>query len=234
MQKFSEIYDRAVERHGKATIQERFDHGATPARDVTTVSDSYCLAMMTMGVFQAGFSWKVIEQKWSGFEEAFFNFDVGRLAVMPEDAYLPYKEDTRVVRNWPKIRTIRANAEFVFRISDEFGSFGQFLAQWPATDTVGLWRAMQQGGSRLGGMTGPIFLRRVGKDTFILSQDVVAALIAAGVVDKNPTGKGALAAVQTAINHWQTETGYTQGTISRILASSAGTIQSSIYGSAEG
>ena len=37
---------------------------------------------MTRAIFQSGFSWKVIEAKWPGFEEAFDGFDV---AVRPGD-----------------------------------------------------------------------------------------------------------------------------------------------------
>ena len=42
----------------------------------------------------------------------------------------------------------------------------------------------------------------MGKDTFMLSNDVVAALIREGVVDKTPTSKKALAQVQGAFNEW--------------------------------
>ena len=46
--------------------------------------------------------------------------------------------------------------------------------------------------------TGPFFLRFMGKDTFMISKDVSEALVSMGIIDKAPSGKRALAAVQEA------------------------------------
>ena len=63
-----------------------------------------------------------------------------------------------------------------------------------------------------------MMLRAMGKDTFIITRDTGAGLIAAGVVDKPPTGKGALAKTQAAFNAWRAETGRPLCELSRILA----------------
>ena len=59
---------------------------------------------------------------------------------------------------------MRDNAAFVDRISNEHGSFGRFLAAWPADDQVGLTAYLGKHGSRLGGNTGAVFpaLARLG------------------------------------------------------------------------
>ena len=75
-------------------------------------------------------------------------------------------------------------------------------------------------GSRLGAMTGQYFLRFMGKDCFILSRDVTAALVRAGVVDKYPTSKKARLATQSAFNKWMDESGLGLTAISRTLAHS--------------
>jgi len=62
----------------------------------------------------------------------------------------------------------------------------------------------------------------MGKDTPVLSRDVVTALIAAGVVDKDPTSKKALGQVQAAFNEWKAESGRSLTEISRVLAFSSG------------
>ena len=85
-----------------------------------------------------------------------------------------------------------------------------------------MWAELKQRGSRLGGQTGRFFLRFVGKDTPMLSGDVVRALVDQGVVDKNPTSKKALAAVQAAFNAWHEESGRPLCQISRTLACSVG------------
>ena len=60
----------------------------------------------------------------------------------------------------------------------------------------------------------------MGKDTFIFSKDVVAVLIEAGIVDKEPTSKKGLTAVQNAFNDWHEETGLPYCQMSRIMAAS--------------
>jgi len=87
---------------------------------------------------------------------------------------------------------------------------------------VGLWEELKRRGERLGGNTGPFFLRFVGKDTFMLSPDVVTALVRQKVVDKAPGGRKALAAVQGAFNEWHSESGRSLCEISRTLSFSVG------------
>ena len=100
----------------------------------------------------------------------------------------------------------------------EHGSFGAFLAAWPRDDFVGLWERLKRDGERLGGQTGRFFLRFCGWDTPVLSEDVVKALMAQGVIDKAPTSKKALAAVQDAFRVWHAESGRPFCQISRILS----------------
>jgi 3-methyladenine DNA glycosylase Tag len=71
-------------------------------------------------------------------------------------------------------------------------------------------------------MTGQYALRFLGRESFILSQDVVTALIAAGVVDMTPTSKTALATTQAAFTQWKAESGLSLTHLSRVLAMSVG------------
>ena len=64
--------------------------------------------------------------------------------------------------------------------------------------------------------------RWMGKPAFITSRDVTAALIDAGVIDKPPSGKRDLAAVQAAFNIWSAETRRDLTALSRVLALSVG------------
>jgi len=61
-------------------------------------------------------------------------------------------------------------------------------------------------------------LRMVGKDTFLLTEDVVVALMAQGIVDKKPTSKADLQKVQSAFNDWQQQSGRPFCQLSRMLA----------------
>lgn len=218
MRSYDQIFQIAADRKGGADALEELLN-ATPANpELASLPDSHWLEEMTRSIFQSGFSWKVIEQKWDGFREAFRGFDVGACAFMDDDWFDDLTRDTRIVRNAPKIATVRDNAVFLYDLAREHGTAAKVFADWPVTDQIGLMDLMKTRGSRLGGTTGQRLLRYGGKDSFVLSQDVVARLVAEGVVDKNPTSKAAMRAVQAAFNDWHAESGRPMTQISRTLA----------------
>ena len=113
---------------------------------------------------------------------------------------------------------MRENAAFLQDLAAEYGSAGRCFAEWPGEDLVGLLEMMKKRGSRLGGRVGAIVLRFMGRDTFVLSDHVTKALIREGVVDKEPTSRKELAAVQSAFNGWAAESGRPLTAISQVLA----------------
>ncbi|GAA0778571.1 3-methyladenine DNA glycosylase [Roseibium denhamense] len=194
-----------------------------PIEELELLGDDRWLAMFTKCIFQAGFSWKVIEQKWPGFETAFEGFDVARLAFLPDEAFEDLLSDTRIVRNGQKIKSVQANAVFLKELAAEHGSAARFFARYPVEDQVGLMELMKKRGSRLGGTTGQIALRFMGKESFILTVDVVNALLREQVIETASLSKKNLNAIQAAFNEWKTTSGRPLTEISRILAFSAGT-----------
>ncbi|TNE67169.1 MAG: 3-methyladenine DNA glycosylase [Alphaproteobacteria bacterium] len=222
MRTFDEIWAIAAARKGGDDALEAMLPVMKSPDELAAIGDDRILSMMTRMVFCAGFNWKVIEHKWAGFEEAFEGFDPARWHFMSDDDLDSLLKDTRIVRNGPKILTVRDNASFVLDLADRYGSAARAIAQWPASDFIGLLDLLKKGGSRLGGNTGPYFLRFLGKDGFVISQDVTAALIREGVVDKAPTGKAAMKAVQQAFDTWQAESGRPLAHISRTLSYSVG------------
>jgi 3-methyladenine DNA glycosylase Tag len=131
--------------------------------------------------------------------------------------------DARIVRNGAKMASVRENAAFVQDIAREHGSFGKFLAKWPSADQVGLLDLLNKRGSRLGGNTGQMFLRFIGWDGFVTSQDVVACLRDAGLdIAEAAKSKSDLAKVQAQFNAWAAETGLPYAQMSRICAMSIG------------
>lgn len=219
MQSFAEIRDRAAERKGGAEMLDMLlpvDEGI----DIAALTDDRILSQFTKRVFQAGFNWSVVDNKWDGFEVAFHGFDIGRNAMMSDEDLDAHLRDTRIVRHGKKILSVRDNAIFLSDLAREHGSAAAFFADWPSDDLVGLWNVMKRRGSRLGGVTGQYALRFLGKDSFILSRSVVAALHQAGVVDGPATSKGALRKVQDAFNAWQEESAESYTRMSRMLAMS--------------
>ncbi len=220
MRSFDEIWDISAKRKGgEAALIEQLQFPKSNS-DISNTPDDRFLAQMTKGIFQAGFNWKVVENMWPGFEAAFDGFDIFKCRMLHEEDFDRLVSDTRIVRHGTKIRSVQQNASFIFDVIQEHGSFGKFLADWPADNYIGLLDVLKKRGSRLGGNSGAYFLRFSGVDGFILSQSVTTRLIAEGIVDKAPTSKKALAATQEAFNKWREESGRSLTEISRVLAMS--------------
>ncbi|TIU81168.1 MAG: DNA-3-methyladenine glycosylase I, partial [Mesorhizobium sp.] len=79
MADFQQIRARAAKRKGG---EEALASLLGPMPDNTAVAkvhDDRILSTMAERIFAAGFVWRVIEQKWPGFEEAFLGFEPKRL-----------------------------------------------------------------------------------------------------------------------------------------------------------
>jgi len=222
MESFDRIEALAGQHHGGSRGLKLALRQWQVDTDLTKKTDAQFLAGMAKAVFSSGFSWEVIAKKWPGFEAAFDRFEPRRVAAYDDGKIDDLLKDMRVVRNGAKIMATIENARFVVATAKAHGSFGRFLANWPETDQVGLMEHLKKNASRLGGTTAQYFLRFEGWDAFILSRDVVKALIREGVVTKEPTSKRELAAVQAAFNAWREESGRPVREISRILALSVG------------
>jgi 3-methyladenine DNA glycosylase Tag len=220
---FKTIRARAEKRKGGADALQKLLPRKPDPKALAKLSDDRALAEMTKRVFSAGFAWSVIENKWDGFEDAFLKFAPGKLTFQPDDYWDGLLSDARIVRNGAKIQSVRENAAFVQAIAKEHGSFGKFLAAWPSSDEVALLDLLAKRGSRLGGNTGQMFLRFVGYDGFVASQDVVACLRDAGLdISPEAKSKSDLAKVQAQFNAWAEETGLPYVQLSRICALSIG------------
>ena len=216
MRSFDDILEIGRNRHGDM-LSEKIGNGPKPASELANLPEDRWLSLFTRSVFQAGFNWKVIEAKWDGFEQAFRGFDVDASAFMPEDWFEELTQDRRIVRNPVKMRSVQENALFLQGLRAQGGA-GQVIGGWPSRDFIGLLALLKSDASRLGGTTGQYALRFIGRDGFILSRDVVARLVAEGVIDKPPTSKKALDAVQAAFNTWMDQSGKSLTEISRVLA----------------
>ena len=223
MKKFTQIQERAEQRKGGATALKKLLPQVATKKKLAARSDDRYLAMMTKCINQAGFSWKVIENKWPEFEEAFFGFDPFNLELLPPEQWEAYTSDRRVVRNWQKIKALQENVFFIQETAREFGSFGNFLGRWPESDQIGLMAHLKQHGSRLGGQSSMWFLRRAGKDCFVLTRDVVLTLKSVCLdIAEQPSSNRDLKKAQDQFNVWHEETGLPYSHLSRIVACSVG------------
>lgn len=222
LEPFAQILARAAERKGSEEYVLELAGDSLPLELIEQIPDDRWLAAFTKQIFQSGFVWRVVEDKWSGFEEVFFEFDIEKMLMMPDEMWEAKCKDERIIRNGKKVMTIKKNAQMIYEIAAEHGSFGKWLAAWPTDDMVGLWNYLKKHGDRLGGNTGPYALRRMGVNTFIISQDNEAYFRAYKLIDGGVSTKKSQTAMQDCFNQWQQETGYDYTTLSRILSYSVG------------
>ncbi len=220
---FKRIRERAAKRKGGEKVLTTLLPKKRDNKALAKLSDDRVLSEMARRVFSAGFVWSVIDKKWPGFEEAFLDFNPKRLLFQPAEFWEKLASDKRIVRNPQKIRSVRENAQFVSDIAAEHGSFGKFLATWPADDQIGLLEVLDKRGSRLGGFSGQYLLRFLGRDSFILTNDLILCLRDSGVpLSAKGISKKDLRLAQAQINEWAEETGLPLTHISRICAMSIG------------
>ncbi len=164
----------------------------------------------------------MIDNKWPGFREVFWQFEIEKLLYMSPEQYEARANDERIVRNYKKVQTIAHNTLMIHEVAQEHGSFAAFIANWPENDIVGLWLYLKKHGARLGGNTGPYALRVLGKDTFLLSRDVETYLRAHEIIEGGLQSKKSLQAAQTFFNQLQEESGRSLQALSQIVAYSVG------------
>ncbi len=219
---FAAIYRRACERKGgKAALQALVSKPLAPAK-LATVTDDLWLAELSKKVFQSGFVWRVVRQKWPGFCDIFFDFNVEKILLLSDEMLELKAADPRIIRNLNKVFTIRDNALMIYDVQQHHPSFASFIADWPSDNIVGLWAYLKKHGARLGGNTGPYALRAMGKDTFLLTQDIEGYLRAYGVFDGGIISQRSLKQIQQQFNLWQQQSGLSLQEISQIVAFSCG------------
>ncbi|MGB3905663.1 MAG: DNA-3-methyladenine glycosylase I [Anaerolineae bacterium] len=89
--------------------------------------DSGYFEKLTQAVFQTGFSWKVVRNKWPNFQRAFDDFDIDTVAGYDERDVDRLLADEGIVRNGRKIRGTIENAQVMQQLIAEHGSFHGYL-----------------------------------------------------------------------------------------------------------
>lgn len=202
------LHDTVRDRFDSDEAMEAFLPRALSPDELKQLGDDRYLSAMSQRVFQAGMRHSMVDAKWPAFEDAFWGFVPEKMVLLTPQQIEGYMNNERIIRHRTKLMTIPKNARFILDIRQEQGtSFGEFIASWPSADIVGLWRLLARRGARLGGRSAAGFLRLVGKDTFLLTSDVVARLIAAGVIDQAPTSQRDRQRVQDAFNALQQASG---------------------------
>ncbi|SDK46990.1 DNA-3-methyladenine glycosylase I [Pseudomonas indica] len=218
MRDYTWLYEFCLNRFGSREALEARLPAPRSDAELRDLGDDRYLSTISLRIFRAGLKHSLVDAKWPAFEEVFFGFDPEKVALMSAEHLERLMQDERLIRHLGKLKSVPRNAQMVLDVAREKGRFGALIADWPVTDIVGLWKYLAKHGNQLGGMSAPRFLRMVGKDTFIPTDDMVAALKAQGIVDKTPTSQKDLAIVQDTFNRWHAESGRPLCQLSVMLA----------------
>ena len=218
MRDYKWLHEYCLNRFGSAAQLEAHLPQPRPDSELRAITDDRYLSLIALRVFRAGLKHSLVDAKWPAFGAAFFGLAPDKVVLMGEEHLERLMQDKRIIRHLGKLKSVPRNAQFILDVAHEKGSFGELIAGWPVSDIVGLWKYLARHGSQLGGLSAPRLLRMIGKDTFVPTDDVVAALKAQGVVDKAPTSLKELAAVQSAFNTWQQQSGKPLCQLSVMLA----------------
>lgn len=112
--------------------------GSPPEQIKPKSLDDY-LEVMSKAVFQSGISWKVVEAKWPSTREAFYNFDIQKVANLDDKDIDELSQDTRVIRNYRKLNALVSNAQRIIALDEEYKGFKNYLrsqADFDATLTM--------------------------------------------------------------------------------------------------
>ena len=218
MRDYQWLYQYCLNRFGSMeALEARLPVPNTPGQ-LRELGDDRYLSLISLRIFRAGLKHSLVDAKWPAFEEVFFGFDPQKVVLMSAEHIERLMQDARLIRHLGKLASVPRNAQFILDVAREHGSFGAWLADWPVQDIVGPWRQLAKRGNQLGGLSAPRLLRMVGKDSFVPTEDVVAALKAQGIIDKAPTSQKDLATVQAAFNEWQQQSGRPLCQLSVMLA----------------
>ncbi len=128
-------------------------------------NDNAYFENMTRVIFQAGLSWKMIDEKWPNFKKAFKNFSIDQVARLTEKDVERLMSDKGIVRNQAKIVAAVNNARHFQGIKKEHQSFRSFLNGLDkSNDYASVIKDLNERFQRLGPSSARIFLYSVGED----------------------------------------------------------------------
>lgn len=98
-----------------------------PVRD-----DRHLFELLTLEGAQAGLSWSTVLYKRDAYRKAFHDFvptEVARMRTVSVDRWM---KDPGLIRNRLKLESVLSNARAFLQVSEEFGSFSDYL--WSFTE----------------------------------------------------------------------------------------------------
>ncbi len=85
--------------------------------------DDKLFGLMSLQIFQAGLSWRLILERWDAFHKAFMGWRIDKVASFGPKEIQQLMKDKSIIRNRMKIEACIKNARIIQNIQKEYGSF---------------------------------------------------------------------------------------------------------------
>ena len=106
--------------------------------------DDALFELMSLQVFQAGLTWRMVLSRRDSFRAAFADWKIDVVAAMGQTDVERLREDPGIIRNRQKIQAVIANARTVLEIQKEHGGFCDwFYDRLPGTDYPALQKELR-------------------------------------------------------------------------------------------
>ncbi|SMD34493.1 DNA-3-methyladenine glycosylase I [Reichenbachiella faecimaris] len=116
------------------------DEWGVPSRD-----DKVHFEFMILESAQAGLSWSTVLKKRAGYQEAFANFEVEKVAKFDDARIESLISNPAIIRNKQKIRAAVNNAKHFIDVQKEFGTFSKYIWSFVNDKTItGHWKTKQE------------------------------------------------------------------------------------------
>ena len=103
---------------------------------VPCFDDRYLYEMLLLESFQAGLSWECVLNKRDSFRKAYDDFDIDKVISYDEAKMNELLDDKGIIRNRRKISASVKNSRIFKEITDEYGSFHNYLRTFTKDEII--------------------------------------------------------------------------------------------------
>ena len=103
---------------------------------VPNFDDQYLFEMLILESFQAGLSWECVLNKREAFRAAYDNFDLEKVCAYDNEKINELIGNKEIIRNKLKINASISNSRIFKAISEEFGSFYNYLKAFSGDEII--------------------------------------------------------------------------------------------------
>ena len=103
---------------------------------VLTTDDKYLYQMLILESFQAGLSWECVLNKRDAFKTAYDGFDINKVSNYDDKKIAELLSNPDIIRNKLKIKASINNSRIFREITEEFGSFYNYLRSFAGDDII--------------------------------------------------------------------------------------------------